>query len=239
MGGLRRHDSPTGVYSRSQKPTKVGFAGVTGISRPLSNDEHWSLYYFEAHAAQCHSCSDPLSVSRSGKKLCDRGHHLAIDVASLIFIRAKDGEVYSHVRDEQQEVRVEIPHGYEQTVSLLKAVQRAIRKGERFIKPQSHDRNYHVPSRLPTEKVKLEVKPAKVYDTIVVEPLASSPTRRSRRERESQDTHTDSKRGSLYAVDMGELERAEKREQKLRYNLEVRQPSKSHSHRRGASSIYN
>jgi len=228
MGGLRRHDSPTGVPSRSPKGSRVGFAGVTGISRPLSNDEHWSLYYFEAHAAKCSSCFDPLKVSRSGKKLCDKGHQLAIEVASLIF--HKDGKCYSHTRDGEQEVRVEVPHGYDQTSSLLKAIQRAIRHGERFVKPHSHDRTYLVQSRLPTDHVKhdrKEEQPSKTYETVVVEP--SSPPRRPRRDREPQDSETNSKRGSLYGLDMGELERMEKREQKLRYILEERQPSfKSH-----------
>jgi len=202
----------------------VGFAGVTGISRPLTNDEHWSLYYFEAHATKCSSCFDPLNVSRSGKKLCDKGHKLAIDVADQIF-RNKDGECYSH-RDGEQEVRVEIPHGYDQTSSLLKAIQRAIRHGERFVKPQSLDRSYLVAPRITTEKVKHDRNEEHIpqtYQTVIVEP--SSPTRRPRREREHQDTHTDSKRGSLYVLDMGELEREEKREKTLRYKLEVREPS--------------
>jgi hypothetical protein len=225
MGGLRRHESPTGVASRS--PKRVGFAGIS-ISRPLSNDEHWSLYYFEAHAGKCSACFDPLTVSRDGKKLCDKGHKLAIEVASLVF-RNKDGECYSQTRDGKQEVRVEIPHGYVQTTSLLKAIQRAIRRGERFVKPHSQDRTYVVHQRLSTEHVKhdrKEEQPSKSYETVVIEP--SSPPRRPRRE---QDSNTDSKRGSLYGLDMGELEREEKREQKLRYNLEERRPSYK-SHRR-------
>jgi hypothetical protein len=233
MGGLRRHDSPTGVSRRFSKDSRaVGFAGVTGISRPLSNDEHWSLYYFEAHASKCSACFDPLKVARQGKKLCDKGHNFAIEVASLIF-RNKDGECYSHVRDGQQEVRVEIPHGYDQTSSLLKAIQRAIRHGERFIKPHSHDRTYLVQQRLPTEPVKQDRKEEhspKFYETVLVEP--SSPTRRPRREREHQDS--ESKRGSLYGLDMGELERMEKREKNIRYKLEVRQPSFK-SHRRSST----
>jgi hypothetical protein len=233
MGGLRRHDSPTGIPRRSPKESRaVGFAGVTGISRPLSNDEHWSLYYFEAHASKCSTCFDPLKVARQDKQLCDKGHQFAIEVASLIF-RNKDGECYSHIRDGKQEVRVEIPHGYEQTSSLLKAIQRALRNGERFVKPRSLDRTYVVQQRVPTEPVKQDRKEessTKNYETVLVEP--SSPTRRPRRDREHQDT--DSKRGSLYGLDMGELERMEKREQKIRYNLEVRQPS-FRSHRRSST----
>jgi hypothetical protein len=237
MGGLRRHDSPTGVHS--PKTSKVGFAGVTGISRPVNKEEHWTLYYFEAHAAECRTCFNPLSVYKAGKQLCDKGHQLAIDVARHIFYR-KDGEVYSRVKDGEQEVRVEIPHGYEQTLYLLTAIQRALKKGEQFIKHKSHDRTYLVEPRIPNERVKRDREhrereteeakqtPRKQYDTVIVEP--SSPPRPRRHERESQEKSTDSsKRGSLYGYDMGELERLEKREKNLRYNLEVREPSfKSH-----------
>jgi hypothetical protein len=233
MGGLRRHNSPTGV---SPKNSKVDFAGVTGISRPVNNEEHWTLYYFEAHAAQCRTCEDPLQVSRSGKQLCDEGHQLAIDVAELIF-RSKDDKVYSYVKDNEQEVRVEIPHGYEQTLSLLKAIQRASRKKEKFIH-KSHDKNYLVGSRISTDhKVKRDSRdhqrnkeetkpsPKPQFGTVIVQP--SSPRRPRRREPEPQleSSKDRSKRGSLYGMDMGELEKAERREQRLRYNLEVREPS--------------
>lgn len=235
MGGLRRHDSPTGV---SAKNPKVDFAHsvVTGISRPVNNEEHWTLYYFEAHAAQCRFCELPLQVATSGRQLCDEGHQLAIDVAELIF-RQKDGKVYSHVKDRGQEVRVEIPHGYEQTLSLLKAIQRASRKKERFLH-KSHDKHYSVGSRIPTghktkrdsrdlpwSKQETKPSPKPQFDTVIVQPL--SPRRPRRREPEPQpESSVDrSRRGSLYGMDMGELEKAERREQRLRYNLEVRKPS--------------
>lgn len=194
MGGLRRHNSPMGV---SAKNSKVDFADsvVTGISRPVNNEEHWILYYFEAHAAQCQTCEEPLQVSRSGRRLCEEGHQLAIDVAELIF-RQKDGKVYSHMKDREQEVRVEIPHGYEQTLSLLKAIQRASRKEERFL-PKSHDKHYSVGSRIPTDhkakresrdyqRSKEETKPSPKpqFDTVIVQPL--SPRRPRRREPELQ-----------------------------------------------------
>jgi hypothetical protein len=234
MGGLRRQNSPTGV---SPKNSKVDFAGVTGVSRPVNNEEHWTLYYFEAHAATCETCMYPLDVSKAGKQLCDEGHKLAIDVAELIF-RRKDGEVYSRVKDGEQEVRVEIPHGYDQTLSLLKAIQRTLRKGSDFLeKPKSHDRSYYVGSRIPTDhKVKRESRdhqrkedvkpiPRTRYETVIVQP--SSPQRPRRRDHDQpSDSSKDlSKRGSLYGKDMGELEKAEKRERQLRYNLEVREPS--------------
>lgn len=235
MGGLRRHNSPTGV---SAKGSKVDFADtvVTGISRPVNNEEHWILYYFEAHAAQCRTCEDPLHVSRSGRQLCDEGHQLAVDVAQLIF-RQKDGKVYSHVKDREQEVRVEIPHGYEQTLSLLKAIQRASRKKERFLH-KSHDKHYSVGSRIPTDRKtkresrdlawsKEETKPSPKaqFDTLIVQPLSPRRPRRRESDPQTESSKDQSKRGSLYGMDMGELEKAERREQRLRYNLEVRKPS--------------
>ncbi|TID20674.1 hypothetical protein E2P81_ATG05303 [Venturia nashicola] len=237
MVRLRRHNSPTGV-SAYAKNNKVDFAHslVTGISRPVNNEEHWILYYFEAHAAQCRACEHPLQVSRSGRQLCNKGHQLATDVAELIF-RHKDGKVYSHVKDCEQEVRVEIPHGYEQTLSLLKAIQRASKKKERFLH-KSHDRHYSVGSRIPTDqktkresrdlpRSKEETKPSPQpqFETVVVKPL--SPWRPQRREFEPlpESSKDRSKRGSLYGMDMGELEKAERREQRLRYNLEVRRPT--------------
>ncbi|QDS72278.1 hypothetical protein FKW77_006449 [Venturia effusa] len=235
MGRLRPHSSPIGV---GPKKSKVDFADtvVTGVSRPVNNEEHWILYYFEAHAAQCPTCENPLQVSRSGRQLCDEGHQLAIDVAQLIF-RQKDGNVYSHVRDHEQEVRVEIPHGYDQTLSLLKAIQRASRKKERFLH-KSHDKHYSVASRIPTDhqpkresrhlqrsKEEPKTSPKLHFDTVVVQPLLPRRLRRGEHEPHLENSKDRSKRGSLYGLDMGELERAERREQTLRYNPEVRKPS--------------
>lgn len=224
MGGFKRHASPTGV-----EPTaKVDFAGVTGISRPVSNEEHWALYYFEAHAVQCDACVYPLTVSKEGRQLCDEGHGLAIEVAKYLIYLHKDGEVYSREREAEKEVRVEVPRDYKQTISLLKAINRATRKGEKFLsKPRSLDRHYLVEPRISAEKSKRkdEVSPPSMrqhYDTVVREPK----TPKKHRERESiNDLVADSKRGSLYDRDMGELEKAERRDEKLRYNVEIREPS--------------
>jgi hypothetical protein len=65
------------------------------------------------------------------------------------------------------------------------------------------------------------------YDTKLVAPKTPRPAPKPRRrEREStDDLIADSKRGSLYGDDMKRLERAEKREQQLRYNTELREPN--------------
>jgi hypothetical protein len=232
MGGYRRHNSPTGVEPGSPK---VGFAGVTGISRPNTNEEHWTLYYFEAHAAQCEACQDPLRVSKAGRQLCRTGHELAVDVADLFIYHRKDDKVYSRVKEGEKEVRVEIPHDYEQTLSLLKAINRAVRKGEKSpTKPFSHDKNYFVDSRVSPEKRDLieevQQQPLSMrrpYETKLIEPKSPRPAPKPRRrEREStDDLIADSKRGSLYGEDLARLERAEKRDQQLRYNIEFREPT--------------
>lgn len=236
MPGYQRHNSPKGVEPTSPK---VGFAGVTGISRPSTNEEQWICYYFEAHATQCDACRDPLRVAKAGRQLCRAGHDLAIDVADILLFRRKDNEVYSRVKDGEQQVRVELPHDYCQTVSLLTAINRAVRKGEKFpVKPRSMDRNYFVEPRISSDKTQrdsFEREPQpqqqlsmrRIYDTKLIEPKSPRPTPKPRRrERESSDDLlTDSKRGSLYSEDMRRLEKAEKREQDVKYNLEVREPN--------------
>jgi len=144
MRGMHRYNSPTGAPS-SPKSAKVCFVDgeVTSMSRPVTNDEHWTLYYFETHAAICKSCFEPLIVSKQGKTFCDKGRELAIDVTRLIYLN-EDGKICSRRMQGHQEVRVEVPNGYDQTLSLLKAIQRGDRKGEQFLKPKSHDRRYYV-----------------------------------------------------------------------------------------------
>lgn len=223
MGGIRRHNSPTGVEPSSPK---VGFAGVTGYSRPVTNDEQWTMYYFEAHAAQCQACEDPLRVSKEGRRLCDEGFRLAVDVATYLYCLSNN-EVYSRQQENGRDVRVECPRDYLQSISLLKAINRAVRKGDCFLpKPKSHDKNYPVESRPTSSHKKEEVRPRPRYETKIVEPKSPRPKQKPRRrEREStDDLIADSKRGSLYDWDMAEREKAERREQKVRYNVEVREP---------------
>lgn len=231
MGGMRRHDSPTSV---PRPPTqRVGFADevVTGYSRPVTNDEHWTLYYFEDHAANCSQCHDPYRVHKSGNRLCDKGHELAINVARIVYYsKSRDG-VFSRNKEDQQEIRVEIPAKYVETLGLLQAIQRALRYGEHWLKPQSYDKTYLVPPRhqhtdytghSSSDESKSSQRSrgssSSEYETRIAEP---KPRQRSRRD----SMLDDSKRGSLYAKDMSELLEQHKREQKLKYNLEVRQPS--------------
>ena len=235
MGGYRRHNSPTGVEPASPK---VGFAGVTGVSRPSTNEEQWICYYFEAHAAVCDACQDPLKVAKAGGQLCRTGHDLAIDIAEILYFRRTGDAVYSRVKDNEREVRVEIPHDYEQTLSLLKAINRALRKGEKFpTKPRSMDRTYLVEPRIKRDSIESEPQPQplSMRRTRIVEPKSPKPAPKPRKRRDSTDI-LDSRRGSVYAEDMRKLEKDQRAEKDIKYNLEFREPSFTKSRRQ--QSIY-
>lgn len=242
MGGIRQQNSPTSVGRRS--PTqRVGFAEevVTGYSRPVRNDEHWTLYYFEEHAAHCPQCHDPYKVAKSGKRLCDKGHNLAINVARLVYYSRSQEAIFSRT---EQEVRVEIPAKYVETRGLLEAVQRTLRHGEQWLKPRSYDKTYLVPPRHQAHddhaandsdesrsSRRSGGSSSSEYDVKVVEPKPS-------KHRPRRDSLLDQpKRGSLYAQDMDDLQRQLKREQRLKYDVEYREPSsrssKRHSMYRG------
>jgi hypothetical protein len=236
MGGMTRHNSPIGAPS-SPKPAKARFPdgdAVTGIFRPLTNDEHWTLYYFESHAAKCKSCHEPLRVSKQGRKLCNAGHELAIDVVGLIF-RANDGKIYSR-QESHRNIRVELPGDYVETVSLLKAIQRGIRKEDHFAMPKSHDKSYYVADRRIPERFATTPEPAPRFETRVPGQWSEHQNSHSR--------HNDPlrrfphlQRGSHYGADMGELARAMKIEQRLHYNVELRVPNYLPSSRRSSIHI--
>ena len=234
MGAMRRHDSPTRVIPRSPKSDcHVGFADevVTGYSRPLSNSEHWTLYFFEEHAGNCDQCADPLRIHKSGRQLCEKGHEHAVEVARLVyFSRSRDG-VFSRTREDEREVRVEIPAKYVQTMGLLRAIQRALRNGDRFVQPKSFDRTYHVSARRPAAHDSGASSVSSTSD----EGRASPRRQRSpdyavkvvepKQQLAARPRLADGGRGSLYGEDMEELVRSQKREQRLKYALEVREPS--------------
>lgn len=222
--------------SKGIKPEtpKAYFTAVTGASRPCTNEEQWVCYYFEAHAATCDACMNPAKVQRAGRQLCRTGHGLAIDVAGIFTFRRRDGGVYSRVKPGEHDIRVELPYDYEQTLSLLKAVTRAVENGERFPpKLRSKDKSYFVEPRIaPGRTQEASSKEADDAGSLsmrrikVKEPNLPRPAPKSRRrEREtSDDLIADSKRGSLYSEDMRRLGGAEKRGQEIKYNLEVRDP---------------
>jgi hypothetical protein len=197
------------------KATKVAFeeGNVTGILRPLTNDEHWTLYYFENHATTCRSCHDPLRISEQGRKLCNTGHDLAVDVTDIIF-RTSDGKIHSR-QDSHRDIRLEIPGDYVETVSLLKAIQRAMRKGDHFVKYQNRDKSYFVPDRRIPER---SASRSPRYETRV------APQSFHSRRDDTLGDFSEIQRGTHFNPDMGELEKAMKLEQRVPY-IELRVPS--------------
>jgi hypothetical protein len=82
------------------------------VSRPLTRQEAWSLYYFETHARACHSCSNMYGP------LCDTGHNLSQDVQVLIHLQG--GKPCSTQPDSEGKwVRVEILYGYNRSKAML------------------------------------------------------------------------------------------------------------------------
>jgi hypothetical protein len=139
----RSRSSDSNVGS-GPKRASVQFAEtlVTGVSRPISNSEHWTLYNFERHARKCNTCLSPYCVYKENRQLCLTGHDLAIDVAILLFKLGSDGMVYYKSKSEHQEIRIEIPVDYQNVIGLLKAIKRS---GNGFLKtPKSYDRTYLV-----------------------------------------------------------------------------------------------
>jgi hypothetical protein len=220
MVGMRRHESPTGVAKRA-----VGFAEslVTGVSRPLTNDEHWKLYYFEDHAAECDDCFRPYLVHKDNRQLCNHGHELAIDVAELLFKLSADGEVYARSKIDGQEVRVEVPASYKNTIGLFKALQRS---NHAFLKKQSsYDRHYPIQPRISLPRVRIDEaipRPSSGYKTRVAQP---APLPLPRKKSTKHHSHSKGKRGSVYEDDLFDMEEAAKRERQTRYRFEVREPT--------------
>lgn len=146
-GIISSSSKSSGPSSVSSSTKAVGFpdgSPITSISRPLSETEAWTLYYFETHARTCPSCHDPHRVHRSHGRLCSSGHALAQDVALILYSKAEGIEAYA-VGDNDALVRVEIPRSYVEIKSLLRAMERSLRKRQTPI--ISYDRNYYVAPR--------------------------------------------------------------------------------------------
>lgn len=90
----------------------------------MTSTEAWSMYNFEVHARQCQDCHNPYEVYQRGQSLCETGHSLASDVAVHAYY--KDGEAYSRKVIDSKLTRLELPHGYAQTTSLLRAMNRGL-----------------------------------------------------------------------------------------------------------------
>jgi hypothetical protein len=224
-----RTTTPTVIHSSPSSPKKervVGFHKdpVEGVSRPVNTSESWAAYHFETHARKCAYCHNPYEVHRNREQLCDVGHRLAQEVTRFIYNKS-DGNTYSTIEEENKPVRVEVPAGYVEVSSLLKAIERSLRHRSR---PQfvSMDRHYYVAPRSPTSSVKRSnsVKVSQEPKTKTKAPRPRSgeivdwPQSKPKRVLAEISNTANSKRGSLYAEDM------ERRKAK-NYAVEVREPS--------------
>jgi hypothetical protein len=217
-------------------PARISFARtlVTGVTRQLTNDEHWTLYYFEDHASKCPSCYNPAAVHKSGRQLCDDGRELAYNVAALLFRLREDGHVYAE--EDEQFVRVEMPSKYEHVAGLFKAVQAS--RSDILARPRSMDAHYLVRPRIPAYQYHHPVgghfaaqtahdsefdyhqpRPAQHSLPRRPSPRSSSARFYDRGSRESQGSGSSTRRsrGSLYVDDQLLEQAREAREQRARY----------------------
>ncbi|KAF2802716.1 uncharacterized protein BDZ99DRAFT_468696 [Mytilinidion resinicola] len=225
----RSSTMPTAIHpSDSKKEARVGFPSepVTSVLRPVNSAESWAAYNFESHARKCAYCHNPYEVHRSHEQLCDVGHRLAQDVAHFLYINA-EGESFATEKEDHKVVRVEIPVGYDEVRGLLKAIERSLRHRSRrpFV---SMDRTYYVSARVPlpdrsrSVKIAQASKPVKVHRPRSGE-IVDWPTQAATAQQKAKVTTevSHSKRGSLYASDV-----EQQRRDSVRYNVEVREPSK-------------
>jgi hypothetical protein len=227
-----RTSAPTVIHSVPSSPKKdrsVGFYQdpVEGVSRPVNTSESWAAYHFEMHARKCAYCHNPYEVHRSREQLCDVGHRLAQEVTRFIYIKS-DGKTYSTVEEDHKPVRVEIPAGYVEVSSLLKAIERSLRHRSRrsFV---SMDNSYYVAPRTPsspkrsnsvhvTQEPKTKSKSRRPHSGEIVDWPQSQP--KSNRVLAEISNTANSKRGSLYEEDL-----AIQRRNVNKYKVEVREPS--------------
>jgi hypothetical protein len=144
---LRPPSQPTHTNTSKQSKSKkkktkgsVRFetSEITGISRPLSSDEHWTLYYFESHAIACSYCKAGSKSSRIMAHLCGEGIDLAQKVATLTLSTGQEGEIFStsegevigttpltRTKSKGLQMRVEIPFNYKYSRRLLRTLSTA------------------------------------------------------------------------------------------------------------------
>ncbi|KAF1966543.1 hypothetical protein BU23DRAFT_560122 [Bimuria novae-zelandiae CBS 107.79] len=219
----RTHTVPTVISKSStgsRKERNVGFMRdpVSAVSRPVNAEESWAAHHFETHAQKCAYCRDPYEVYRQHEQLCEIGHRLAQEVALFLYQRA-DGKTYSTVEEGNKLVQIEVPAGYIQVRSLLRAIERSLRHRSRtpFV---SMDRTYYVAARTPVRsksvKVDQEIKPKHKSRPRSGE-IVDWP---SQQKATIEVERPSSKRGSLYEQDIArQLRNANN------YKIEVREPS--------------
>jgi hypothetical protein len=230
-----RTTAPTVIHSAPSSPKKervVGFLKdpIESVSRPVNTAESWAAYHYEAHARKCVFCHNAYEVHRNREQLCDVGHRCAQEVTRFIYNKS-DGNTYS-TEDTSKPTRVEIPAGYVEVASLLKAIERSLRHRQRraFV---SMDRSYYVAPRTPSSGAVKPASPVKRHASVKV---SQEPKTKSSRPRsgeivdwpESQpkakrvlaeiSNTANTKRGSLYEEDLA-------MQRRKNYAVEVREPS--------------
>ncbi|KXT15794.1 hypothetical protein AC579_6258 [Pseudocercospora musae] len=220
--------APSSPSSATAKTVRFAPPSNNGSSRPLTSIEAWSLYHFEIHARQCRDCLGPYDVYRRGRSLCEVGHGLASDVACHVYY--KNGDVYSCSTGDSELVRVEIPHGYEQTRQLLKAFDRELRSHRRSTPlVHSYDRSYPVSARRyyqdgGEENVLTEIASSKPERQSSDRKSRHKPLRYSTVVLQKDDTElvsgpkTSERRGTLYEKD------AQRKKQD--YRVDIREPER-------------
>jgi hypothetical protein len=215
-----------------KKERMVGFHvdPVESFSRPVNTTESWPAYHYEMHARKCAFCHNAYEVHRDHRQLCEVGHRLAQEVTRHIYNKP-DGNTYSTAEEDKKLVRVEIPAGYVEVGSLLKAIERSLRHRSRrpFV---SMDRSYFVAARSSTSTlqrtrpVKVEQEPKKIKSSrprsgeIVDWPESQQPQPKPKRVLSEISNTVNSKRGSLYEEDL-----AKQRRNAKHYAVEVREPA--------------
>lgn len=99
---------------------KIRWEGLTRVSRPATNDEHWTLYWFEYHARSCRRCLRE-DLCREGQRRAEEVVHTFHHARGRILRRRK--ECYQKRGEGSIHVEVELPHGYYKTLELLRAVE--------------------------------------------------------------------------------------------------------------------
>lgn len=221
----RTYTMPSVVSSKasldSRKERNVGFMKdpVSAVSRPVNVEESWAAHHFETHAQKCAYCFNPYEVHRNRDQLCEIGHRLAQDVASFLY-QHSDGKTYSTHEEDNKLVQIEVPSGYVQVRSLLKAIERSLRHRSRtpFV---SMDRTHYVAARIPvrSRSVKVEQE-SKIKSRPRSGEIVDWPSPSKVQQVAVEINSTPSKRGSLYEKDLESQRRNEKN-----YRVEVREPS--------------
>jgi hypothetical protein len=216
MAGLKKN--PT----LKKKKSIVNFKEdlVTGVSQPMTNDQHWILYYFEHHAHDCDDCKSPYKVLKNDNELCQEGLIKAYAIAKLLLKLRKDGHVYLHSAEEHQYIRIEVPKNYVNCLQLLKAI-RIFGKG---IIENSYDRTFNVQPRIDRQQQQQpQPQPQQQYQYEVRQPSEPVPkyepvTRRVKPKKRHPKNSARKTTGSLTQHDLEEEELINQRESRYRYD---------------------